>query len=373
MSALLIFLTALRHCFLTACVAFFDLGRLLILVVRPRAALAAENLFLRKQLALFQERQVKPHRAHDATRWLMATLSRLFDWRMALVVVKPDTLIRWHRKGFRLFWRWKSNPTGRPPLPKDLRQLIRKMAAENPTWGEERIANELKLKLGIRVSPRTVEKYLRDGGPARTPDPKQRWLTFVHNHAKVIVACDFFVVITATFRTLYVFVLMEVGTRRIFHHNVTAHPTAEWTLQQFREALPGDHPYRFVIHDRDSIFSKELDQSVTAMGLRVLRTPVRAPRANSVCERFGGTLRRECLDFVIPFNERHLKLILRSWMTHFNHGRPHMSLGPGIPAPVYPSPPESTDCHRIPAGHVIRSKPVLGGLHHEYSLEKVAA
>jgi len=231
----------------------------------------------------------------------------------------------------------------------------------------------LKLKLRIRVSPRTVEKYLRDGGPARTPEPKQRWLTFVHNHAKMIVACDFFVVITATFRTLYVFVLMEVGTRRIFHHNVTAHPTAEWTLQQFREALPGDHPYRFVIHDRDSIFSKELDQSVTAMGVRVLRTPVRAPRANSVCEHFGGTLCRECLDFVIPFNERHLKLILRSWMTHFNHGRPQMSLGPGIPAPVYPSPPESKDCHRIPAWHVIRSKPVLGGLHHEYSLEKLEA
>jgi transposase InsO family protein len=170
---------------------------------------------------------------------------------------------------------------------------------ENSTWGEERIANELKLKLGIRVSPRTVEKYLRDG-PVRTPDPKQRWLTFVHNHAKGIVACDFFVVVTATFRTLYVFVVMELGTRRILHHNVTAHPTAEWTLQQFREALPGDHPYRFVIHDRDSIFSKRLDKAVTDLGVRVLRTPVRAPMANSVCERFGGTLRRECLDLLIP-------------------------------------------------------------------------
>ena len=125
---------------------------------------------------------------------------------------KPDTLIRWHRKGFRLFWRWKSKPTGRPRLPKDLRQLIREMAAENLTWGEERIANELKLKLGIRVSPRTVGKYLRSGGPSAHADPKQRWLTFVHNHAKVIVACDFFVVVTATFRTLYVFVILELGT-----------------------------------------------------------------------------------------------------------------------------------------------------------------
>ncbi len=230
MPAPLFFLAALRHCFLTTCIAFFDVGRLLLLALRPRAALAAENLFLRKQLALFQERQVKPRRANDATRWLMAAVSRLFDWRAALVVVKPDTLIRWHRKGFRLFWRWKSKPTGRPRLPRDLRQLIREMATENPTWGEERIANELKLKLGIRVSSRTVAKYLRIGGPVRTPDPKQRWLTFVHNHAQVIVASDFFVVVTATFRTLYVSVILELGTRRILHHNVTAHPTAEWTL-----------------------------------------------------------------------------------------------------------------------------------------------
>jgi len=231
----------------------------------------------------------------------------------------------------------------------------------------------LKLKLGIRVSPRTVEKYLRNGGPVRPPDPKQRWLTFVHNHAKAIVACDFFVVVTASFRTLYVFVMMELGTRRILHHNVTAHPTADWTMQQFREALPGDHPYRFVIHDRDSIFSRELDKGVAAMGVRVPRTPLRAPQANAVCERFGGTLRRECLDFLIPFNERHLKLILKSWATHFNHGRPHMSLGPGIPAPLQQPPPANESRHSIPAGYVIRSTAVLGGLHHEYSLEKVAA
>ena len=145
------------NCLVTAGSAFFGLGRLVLLGVRPRAALAAENLFLRKQLALFQERQVKPRRANNATRWSMAAISRLFDWQTALVVVKPDTLIGWHRKGFRLFWRWKSKPTGRPPLPSDLQQLIRKMAAENPTWGE-RIANELMLKLGIRVSPRTVSK-----------------------------------------------------------------------------------------------------------------------------------------------------------------------------------------------------------------------
>jgi hypothetical protein len=195
---------------------------------------------VRWRLAMLQERKVKPRRTDNATRWTMATLSRMFPWRNALVNVKADTLIRWQRKGFRLFWRWKSKPTGRPRLPKDLGRLIREMAADNPIWGEERIANELTLKLGIRVSPRAVERYLRDGS-VRAPDPIQRWLTFVHNHAKVIVACDFFVVVTATFRSLYVFVIMELGTRRILHQNVTDHPTAEWTLQQFREALPGDH------------------------------------------------------------------------------------------------------------------------------------
>ena len=141
----------------------------MFLFSRPRVVLTAENLFLRKQLALFQERKVRPRRADDSTRWMMATLSRVFRWRDALVNVKPDTLIRWHRKGFRLFWRWRSRPVGWPRLPKDLQELIRKMAAENPTWGEERIANELKLKLGIRVSPRTVEKYLRNGALCARP------------------------------------------------------------------------------------------------------------------------------------------------------------------------------------------------------------
>jgi transposase InsO family protein len=313
----------------TATIVLLDLGHLFAAGFRSRHALAAENLFLRKQLALFQERKVKPRQADDSTRWIMATLCRFFDWRNALVNVKPDTLIRWHRKGFRLFWRWKSRPVGRPCLPKDLRQLIREMAAENPTWGEARIANELMLKLGLLVSPRTVGKYLRRGRPLRTPDPKQRWLTFVRNHAQVVAACDFFVVITSTFRTLYVFVILELGTRRILHHNVTAHPTAEWTAQQFREALPGGHTHRFLIHDRDSIFSKELDNEVTAMGVQVLRTPTQAPKANSVCERFGGTLRREYLDFLIPLNDRHLKKVLKTWIAHFNHARPHMSLGPG--------------------------------------------
>ena len=363
---------ATRHCLRTVFRAFLDLALLLVLALRSRAQLAAENLFLRKQLALYQERKVRPRRAKDSTRWLMATLSRFFAWRDALVNVKPDTLVRWQRKGFRLFWHWKSRPVGRPPLPTNLRALIRRMAAENPSWGEERIANELKLKLGLLVSPRTVGHYLKDGSPWRRRDSQQRWLTFVRNHAQAVISCDFFVVVTATFRTLYVFVILEIGSRRILHHNVTAHPTADWTLQQFREALPESHRYRFVIHDRDRIFSAELDKQVTAMGVRVLRTPVRAPEANAICERFGGSLRRECLDYLIPFHERHLKWILKSWMSHYNEARPHMSLGPGIPAPTRPAPPTATNRHTIAAGHEVKSRAILGGLHQEYWLERVA-
>jgi putative transposase len=277
-----------------------DAGRFLLLCLRPSPALAAENLVLRKQLALYQERHVKPRRATNAMRIALVWLSHWFDWRSALRIVKPETFIHWHRQGFRLFWHWKSKP-GRPALPKDLRALIRRMALENPTWGQERIANELLLKLGIRVSPRTVRKYMPShcvGSPGKRRR-SQRWSTFIRNQARGIVACDFCVAVTSTFRILYVFVMIEYTSRRLLHVGVTAHPTAEWTLQQFREAIPVDHSYRFLIHDRDSIFSKQVDQGVRNMGLRVLKTPVRTPVANAICERVIGTMRRECLDFVI--------------------------------------------------------------------------
>src|SRR5215471_11592895 len=203
------------------------------LCLRPSPALAAENLFLRKQLALYEERQVKPRRPTHAIRLAMMWLSYYFNWRSALRIVQPETFTRWHRQGFRLFWRWKSQP-GRPALPMDLKALIRRMALENPTWGQERIANELLLKLGLQVSPKTVRKYMPGhcvGGPGK-PCPSQRWSTFLRNQAKGIVACDFCVAVTATFRMLYVFVVIEHTRRRLLHVNVTAHPTAEWTLQQ---------------------------------------------------------------------------------------------------------------------------------------------
>jgi len=349
----------------------FDVLVFLGLNLRSRSAVAAENLFLRRQLALYIEHKTKPRRATDSIRFTLAQLSRLFTWREALTIVKPDTLIRWHRKGFRLFWKWKSRSRGRPRVPVNLRKIIAEMAASNPTWGEERIANELLLKIGIQISPRTVRRYMPKD-PKR-PVPSQRWMTFVRNHAKAIIAADFFLVATATFRLVYVLVIMEIETRRILHLNVTQHPTAEWTLQQFRECVTGDDAYRFVIHDRDSIYSRALDASLRTLGLRVLRTPYRSPQANAFCERLIGSARRECLDFMIPFDENHIRQILKSWTAHYNKGRPHSSLGPGIPDSNFPKVELQIKRHCIPKGHRVAVTPILGGLHHEYRLEAIAA
>jgi putative transposase len=248
-------------------------------MVQPQAFLVAENLFLRKQLAFYRERNILPRRLTDTGRLSLVLLSRWFDWKNTLVVVKPETFIGWHRRAFQLFWRWKSRG-GRPRLPRNLRTLIAEMVRENPTWGESRIASELSLKLGVRVSPRTVRAYSPENLiPSRGPS-SQRWMTFVRNHARAIVACDFVVAVTLRFRILYVFVVMEVGSRRILHVNVTAHPTSSWTWQQLREAIPSDHEYRWLIHDRSGIFSEELerirsrcaqDSRPSAKGQRVLR------------------------------------------------------------------------------------------------------
>jgi putative transposase len=352
----------------------YDLVHFLCLGLRSRTSLAAENLFLRKQLAFYQERKVKPRRADNPTRLTLVLLSRWFDWRNALVVVRPKTLVAWHRKGFRLFWRWKCE-AGRRPIPLELQHLIRKMARENPCWGEERIANELLLKLGLRVSPRTIRKYMPKlpVAPPGGPRGDQRWATFLRNHARGIIACDFCVAVTATFRILYVFVAMEHTSRRLIQLNATAHPTAAWTLQQLREAIPSDHEYRFIIHDHDRIFSAELNASLTHLGLKVITTPVHSPQANSLCERLIETLRRECLDWIIPLSEGHLRITLASWMAHYNQGRPHSSLGPGVPGPHAAFPLLQRHRHRFDRPVSIVARPVLNGIHHEYSVVARAA
>jgi putative transposase len=225
---------------------------------RTRVEIMAENLFLRRQLALYREKKTRRRRPKPAAKLALIVLSRFFHRRPALSIVSPSTFIRWHRAGFRLFWRWKSRPLGRPPLPKNLRALILTMAEENPSWGQGRIADELSLKLGILVDSRTVGKYIKQSRPPRRP-VGQRWATFIQNHANAIIACDFFTSVTATFQILYVFVAIEIGSRRILHCNVTGHPTAEWTRQQFRAFLDGESGHRYLIHDRDTVFSAKLD------------------------------------------------------------------------------------------------------------------
>jgi transposase InsO family protein len=355
----------------TAFALLADLLRLLRLMFRHHAQLAAENLFLRKQLACYIERQVRPRRTDNASRIALVLLSRVVEWRELLTIVRPDTLVRWHRDLFRLFWRLKSRPRGRPRIPADVRQLIAEMAAKNPTWGEERIAAELRVKLGLTLSPRTVRRYMPPLPRSRGGRSAQSWATFLRNHAGAVLACDFFIVVTATFQRLYVFVMLDIGTRRVVHWNLTDHPTAEWTTQQFRNGLPLDCSYRFLVHDRDGIFAPAVDEALRSMSLHVLKTPVRAPQANAHCERFIGTARRECLDWMIPLNQRHLRSMLAEWMSHYNGERPHSALGPGLPE--NPACRTTQTGHRLPATHRVVVSPRLGGLHHHYQQKPVAA
>jgi putative transposase len=283
-----------------------------------------------------------------------------------LVVVRPETMIRWHHAGWRLFWRLKSRP-GRPPVPKPVQALIRRMGSENPTWGEERIANELLLKLGVQVSPRTVRKYLHPRPPGQ-PGGDLRWSTFLRLHAQGIIACDFAVVFTATFRRLYLFVVIEHRSRRLIHFNITAHPTSAWTLQQLREVIGLENRFQHLLHDRDCIFAEHLDASIARLGVGILKSPPRCPQANSICERLIGTIRRECLDWLIPLSESHLRSILSSWVRHYNTGRPHMALGPGVPDPATAHRDRQTagSRYRREESYIVHAKPILGGLHHEY-------
>ena len=280
-------------------------------------------------------------------------------WRRALVIVKPETVLAWHRRGFRLYWRWKirNRGPGRPKVSRDVRALIRRMYLSNPGWGARRIHGEL-LKLGIDVGETSVALYMVRG---RKP-PSQTWRTFLDNHLHQIVAVDFFVVPTLTFRVLFVFVVLAHDRRRILHFNVTSHPTAEWTAQQIREAFPWETAPRFLLRDRDGIYRKTFRDCVDAMGVEEIKTAPRSPWQNPFAERLIGSIRRECLDHVIVFNERSLKRILRSYVDYYQNFRTHLSPNKDAPITRQVQPPK--------LGRVIEM-PVVGGLHHRY-LRKAA-
>ncbi len=325
-------------------------------LLRGRAQLLAENALLRQQLLVLR-RSVKHPAVTAADRALLVLLAgRVRGWRRVLLVVQPETLLRWHRAGFRALWRRKSRPgPGRPPLPTETIALIRRMAAENPLWGAERIRGELG-KLGIHVAKRTVQTYLRGSG---APLPRgQTWGTFLSNHAQDIWACDFLHVTDLCFRPLFAYFIVALGSRRIVHVGVTRHPTDAWVARQLREATPfGERP-RFLIRDNDAKYGAQFDHVAAATGIRILRTPIRAPQANATCERFLGSVRRECLDHVLVLGERHLARVLREYVAYFNRDRPHQSLGQATPTP------RPTAVRN--RGGPVHAVPVLGGLHHTY-------
>ena len=321
---------------------------------KSRATLHLENLALRHQLGVLH-RSVKRTKLDPPDRLLWAWLCEVWnDWRSALVIVKPETVIAWHRKGFRLFWTWKvrHGQPGRPAVAKDVRELIRRLSRENPLWGAPRIHGEL-LKLGVDIGETSVGKYM---ARHRKP-PSQTWRTFLENHVKTMVSVDFFTVPTIRFQVLYVFLVLAHDRRRIVHFNVTAHPTAEWTTQQLREAFPFDQIPRYLLRDRDGVFGGEFRKDVKAMGIKEVLSAPRSPWQRAYVERMIGTIRRECLDHVIVFNEASLHRYVKLFLAYYHEFRTHLSLDKDAPNT---RPVQVADAGRIVA------IPQVGGLHHRY-------
>ncbi len=336
-------------------------------LVRGKAELVAENALLRQQLIVLARSTKRPRLTRADRALLVLLASRLRGWRQALLIVQPATLLRWHRAGFRLFRRWRSAPRPRQPrVSPGTVALIRRMARENRLWGAERIQGELA-KLGIRASKRTVQKYLRR---ARPPRPSgQSWAAFLRNHASQTWACDFLQLTDLFFRPVFAFFVVELGSRRVVHVGVTRSPTGAWTAQQLREATPEGTGPRFLIHDHDAKYGPEFDRLAAASGIEVLRTPIRAPRANAVCERFLGSVRRECVDHLLILGERHLQRVLADYVAHFNGARPHQGIGQRTPASIAAATAQRGS-DTVPTGRgrnkEVLAVPVLGGLHHEY-------
>ncbi|UCE62060.1 MAG: transposase family protein, partial [Phycisphaerales bacterium] len=298
--------------------------------VRSQAELAAENLVLRQQLAVLEQGSKRP-RLRNRDRIFWAWIARLWpNWRSVLVIVQPATVIRWHKQGFKLYWRWKSRTAkvGRPSIDAEIRKLIRRMSRENPLWGTPRIRSELRL-LGYEASKATIDKYrVRHRKP-----PSQSWRTFLDNHVRDIAAVDFFTVPTATFRILFCFIVLRHHRRMVVHFNVTANPTAQWTAQQVIEAFPDDSAPRFLLRDRDSIYGDFFRQRIKHMGIEEVVIAPRSPWQNPYVERMNGSIRRECLAHVIVLNEQHLKRILTSYLEYYHEDRAHLSLDRNAPFP----------------------------------------
>jgi putative transposase len=320
---------------------------------KSRTALQLENLALRHQFAVLR-RSVKRPKLTSLDRLMWTWLCDAWsDWRSFLVIVKPETVIGWHRKGFRLFWTWKvrGGQPGRPTVPKEIRRLIRTISRENPLWGAPRIHGEL-LKLGIDIGETSAGKYM----VRRRKPPSQIWRTFLENHLKSTVSIDFFTVPTIRFQVLYVFLVLAHDRRRVTHFNVTAHPTAEWTAQQLREAFPFEPP-KYLLRDRDRIFGAEFSNQVADLGIEEVLAAPGSPWQRAYVERVIGTIRRECLDHVIVFNEASLYRHVKSLLAYYHQSRTHLSLAkdPPEPRPVQP----------IEFGAVV-AIPQVGGLHHRY-------
>ena len=321
--------------------------------VRSRKQLALENIALRHQLEMLQRITKRP-RLSPSDRAFWALLSRFFpDWRRHLTVVQPETVVRWHRAGWRLYWRWRSKPgKGRPKVSAEVRALIRRMSLENRLWGAPRIHGEL-VKLGYDHCETTVAKYMiRPPGP-----PSQTWRTFIQNHMAEMVAVDFFTVHTASFKTLYVFLILSLGRRKVIHFNVTSNPSADWTSLQLILAFPFDTAPRYLIRDRDIIYGQQVQNTLKMLGTKQVVISYRSPWQNCYCERIIGSIRRECLDHVIVLNDRHLRRVLKEYLAYYHRSRTHLGLEKDAPEP------RAVQAQELGP---VASAPVLGGLHHHY-------
>lgn len=326
----------------------------LMTLFRSRLALQLEIVALRHQVAVYQRSGSRPRlRATDRLFWVW--LSRLWSgWQHALAFVQPRTVIAWQRQRFRDHWRRLSQrgKPGRPAVSTEVRKLIQDMWRSNPLWGAPRIVGELR-KLGINVAPSTVEKYR----PRVRKPPSPTWKAFLHNHVKDLVACDFFTVPTASFKVLFVFIMLAHERRRIIHFNITEHPTAQWTAQQIVEAFPWDTAPRYLLRDRDAIYSGAFQQRLKHMGIEAVTIAPRSPWQNPSCERVIGSIRRDVLDHVIVLNARHLQRVLSAYIVYYHRFRTHLSLAMDCPQPRAVEPPE--------IGGVM-ALPEVGGLHHHY-------